>query len=214
MRVEIVSVCAFEGLGRTGLGPEVHMDANPHPPIDFESREALRVWCILAGLALAPMPILHAVPSAFFYDLFESPPPGWVKITRSEAYWFTMFGLPVTAIFLAWTLPGAGRPGVPMRSIIVLCLLVAYNPFQYYLESGSYGEMPSRESPLIWSIWHLDTPLLIGLAATALLGRRTLRPIGKVVFHWGLFVCALWTAGPPLFDSVFYEILILRAFGI
>ena len=101
-----------------------------------------------------------------------------------------------------------------MRSIIVLCLLVAYNPFQYYFESGSYGEMLSRESPLIWSIWHLDTPLLIALAATALLRRHTLRPIGKVVFHWGLFVCALWTVGAPLFDSVFYEILILRAFGI
>ena len=188
------------------------MDANPHSPAIFESRAALSVWCLLAGLALAPLPILHAVPSAFFYDLFESPPPGWVRIARNEAYWFTMFGLPITAIFLAWSLPGAGRPGVPMRSIVVLCLLVTYNPFQYYFESGSYGEMLGQESPLIWSIRHLDTPLLIGLAATTLLRRCTLRPLPKILFHWILFICALWVAGNP-YDSIFYEILINRTFG-
>ncbi len=60
-----------------------------------------------------------------------------------------MFGLPITAIFLAWSLPGAGRPGVPMRSIVVLCLLVAYNPFQYYIESGSYGEMLGQRRQLL-----------------------------------------------------------------
>ncbi len=196
------------------------MDANPHTPVDFRGPAALRVWCILAGLALAPMPILHALPSAFFYHLFESPPPGWVRITRNEAYWFTIMGLPLAPIFLAWSLPGASRPGLPLRSIVVLCLLVAYNPFRHYFESHFYGDVIARiadmfspKAPLIWSIRHLDTPLLIGLTATALLRRRTLRPLWKILFHWILFVCALWAAGHP-YDSAFYEILTLRAFGI
>jgi hypothetical protein len=132
-----------------------------------------------------------------------------------------LLGLPLTPIFLAWFLPGAGRPGLPMRSIVTLCFLVAYNPIRYYFETHFFGDVVARmvvtfdeDSVANWIVRHLDTLLLIGLAATALLGRRTLRPIGKVVFHWGLFVCALWTAGAPLFDSVFYEILILRAFGV
>ncbi len=94
-----------------------------------------------------------------------------------------MLGLPLTAIFLAWSLPGAGRPGLPLRSIVVLCLLVAYNPFRSFMEShfyvdaaAIYADWINRQSPLIWSIRHLDTPLLIALAATALRWRRTLPP--------------------------------------
>ena len=131
-----------------------------------------------------------------------------------------MFVLPLTPIFLAWSLPGAGRPGLPKRSLVVLCLLVAYNPLQSYFESHFYGDavartadMFSRKSPLIWSIRHLDTPLLIGLSATALLRRHTLPPFWKVLFHWSLCVCALWAAGHP-YDSVFIEILLLHAFGV
>ncbi len=196
------------------------MDANPHTPVDFKSPGALRVWCLLAGLALAPMPAFHAFPTGFLFYLYESPPPGWTRITGHEAYWFTIMGLPLTAIFLAWSLPGASRPGLPLRSIVVLCLLVAYNPFRHYFESHFYGDVIARiadmfspKAPLIWSIRHLDTPLLIGLTATALLRRRTLRPLWKILFHWILFVCALWAAGHP-YDSAFYEILTLRAFGI
>ena len=58
----------------------------------------------------------------------------------------------------------------------------------------------------------LSIIVLIGLAVTASLWRSTLRPIGKVLFHWGLFVCALWVAGNP-YDSIFYKILISRTFG-
>ncbi len=195
------------------------MDANPHTPVDFRSPAALRVWCILAGLALAPMPILHALPSAFFYHLFESPPPGWVRITRNEAYWFTIMGLPLAPIFLAWSLPGASRPGLPLRSIVVLCLLVAYNPLRHYFEIHFYGDVVARMIAFDWAwiaawiIRNLDTPLLIGLAATALIRRHTVRPLQKLLFHWGLFVCALWAAGHP-YDSIFTEILLRRAFGI
>jgi len=60
----------------------------------------------------------------------------------------------------------------------------------------------------------MDTPLLIGLAATAMLRRHRLRPLPKVLFHWILFVCALWAAGPPLLDLVFYRFLTFRVSGI
>jgi hypothetical protein len=41
------------------------MEANHYSPVDFESRAALGVWYLLAGLALAPQPAFHAVPSTF-----------------------------------------------------------------------------------------------------------------------------------------------------
>ncbi len=195
------------------------MDANPHTPVYIDGPAELRAWCLLVGLALAPMPILYALPTAVFYHLYESAPPGWTRISADEARFFTVLGLPLSAIFLAWSLPGAGRPGVPLRSIVVLCLLVAYNPLQSYFESHFYGEFVtkyadwfSRQSPLIWSIRHLDTPLLIGLAAAALRWRRTLPPYWKVLFHWGLFVCALWAAG-HWYDSAFTEIHFYSSFG-
>ncbi len=196
------------------------MAANSYTRMILESPVALRVWCIAAGFALAPMPILYAVPTTFFIDLYGSAPPGWLRITRNEAYEFTLFGLPLTVIFLAWSLPGATRPGLPLRSIVVLCLLVVYHPMQSYFESRFYGEFVARvadsfsqESPLIWSVRHLDTPLLIALAVTALRRRRTLPPFWKVIFQWSLFVCVLWAAGHP-YDSVFFDILLLHAFGM
>jgi hypothetical protein len=202
------------------LGRDAGVDRKPDSLAIFESPAALRVWCILAGLALAPMPILYAVPTTFFIDLHESAPPGWLRITRNEAFEFTLFGLPLTAIFLAWSLPGTARPGLPLRSIVVLCLLVVYHPLQSYFESHFYGEFVARtadsfsqESPLIWSVRHLDTPLLIALAVTALRRRRILPPFWKIIFQWSLFVCVLWAAGHP-YDSVFFDILLLHAFGM
>ncbi len=197
------------------------MEANPHSSVDFQSRTALSVWCLLAGLTLAPMPAFHALPSTFIYFLFESPLPIWTRITMREPYWFTLLGLPITVIFLAWSLPGASRPGLPLRSIILLCCLVAYNPLRYFFERHFYGEIAARmvdafdqSSVASWTVRHLDTPLLIGLVAAALLRRHTLRPLPKILFHWILFVCALWAAGPPLFDIVFYEISSFRVSGI
>ena len=195
------------------------MDANRHSPIDFESRELLRVWCLLAGLALLPMPALHAMPAEFLYFVFGRPSPNWNGLTLTDIFGFSVLGIPLAPIFLAWSLPGAGCPGLAKRSIIVLCLWAAYHPIRLYFESHDYGVVVARlvaeisqGVPLIWTIRHLDTPLLIGLAATALLRRHTLRPLQKVLFHWVLFVCALWAAG-PLYDVWFYWILVLPAFA-
>jgi hypothetical protein len=93
---------------------------------------------------------------------------------------------------------------VPLRSIVVLCLLIAYNPLRSFFDSyfhgdavTTYADWLSRESPLIWLVRHLDTPLLIALAAAAPRWRHTLPPYWKVLFHWGLFVCAIWATGYP-----------------
>jgi hypothetical protein len=166
------------------------------------------------------MPILYALPTAVFYHLYESAPQGWTRISADEARFFAVLGLPLTAIFLAWSLPGAGRPGLPLRSVVVLCLLFAYHPLQSFFEMYFYGEFAatytdrfSRQSPLIWSVRHLDTPLLIGLAASALRWRRTLPPYWKVHFHWGLFICALWAAG-YWYDAIFFKIRLYNVFYV
>ncbi len=197
---------------RNGLGRGGRMETKPHSRMNFESPAALRRWCILAGIALAPMPILHAYPIGYLYHLFDSPPAGWTRFTLSEARLFALLGLPLAPIFVAWALPGATRPGLPLRSIVALWLLVAYNPLRHFFESQIYGDRIAgiasvfgwSESPLLWAIWRVDTPLLIGLAATALLRRYTIRPLATILFHWILFVCAIWTAG-PLYDSVLHE---------
>jgi hypothetical protein len=212
MPVEIAGAAGSAVAEERDLGRDGHMEANPHTGVDFQSRAALGVWCLLAALALAPMPILHAYPIGFLYYLFESHTPGWTRFTLNEAFWFSLIGLPLAPIFLAWALPGASRPGVPMRSIVVLFILVPYDPFRHFFESYFYGDGVARisnvfswsESPLLWAIWRLDTPLLIGLGATALLRHHTLRPFWKILFHWGLFVCAIWAAG-PLYDNVLHE---------
>ena len=181
------------------------MEVKPNTPMDRNNLGDLYIWCLLVGLALAPMPMLYAKPTAVFYHFYESAPTGWSRITWDEARSFFAFvGVPLTAVFLAWSLPGAGRPGVPLRSIAVVCLLVAYYPLRSIFHSYFFGDAVttyvdwlSRESLLIWLFRHLDTPLLIALAATALRWRRTLPPYWKVLFHWGLFVCAIWTTGYP-----------------
>ncbi len=194
------------------MGRDGYMAQNPETPAEFSVPEALWYLCLGAGLALAPLPILHAYPIGYLYHLFESPPAGWTRFTLSEARLFALLGLPLAPIFLAWALPGAIRPGVPMRSTVVLWLLVAYNPLRHFFEGHFYGDRIAgissasnwSESPLLWAIWRLDTPLLIGLAATVLLRRHTLPPLMTVLFHWMLFVCAIWATG-PLYDSVLLE---------
>ncbi len=197
------------------------MDANRHDPINFESRVFLLAWCLLAGLSLAPLPALHAMPAESLYFVFGRPSPDSRVLTKTEILYYTLAGTPLVPIFLTWALPGASRFGLPKRSIVVLCLLVAYNPIRYYFETHFYGVVVARmvvvfdeASVANWIVRHLDTPLLIGLVATALHRRCTLRPLPKILFHWILFVCALWAAGPPLLDMVFYGFSSFRVSGI
>ena len=88
------------------------MDANRYRPIDFEGPELMRVWCILAGLALAPLPALHALPAEFLYFVFEQPSPNWNGLALNDWFWLSVVAIPLIPIFLAWSLPGADRPGL------------------------------------------------------------------------------------------------------
>ncbi len=192
----------------------------PQTPAEFSVPEALWYLCLGAGLALAPLPALHALPEEFIYFLFESPLPIRTRLAMPEPFWFTLLGLPITAIFLAWALPGAHRPGLPPRSIGLLWLLVAYNPLRHLVERYSYGEIVAsivvasdRSSAASWTVRHLDTPLLIALAVAAVLRRGTLQSLPKILFHWMLFVCGLWAAGPPLLDLAFHRIFSFRVSG-
>ena len=124
-------VAVSDAAEKTGSERNGRMDRKPDSLAIFQRRATLRRWCILAGLALAPMPAFHAVPEAFLYYLFESPPQSWNRITFFDARVFIFLGLPLALIFLAWALPGAGRDGLPKRSIVALCFLVAYNPLRY-----------------------------------------------------------------------------------
>ncbi len=187
------------------------VEAKSHSRMNFESPAALRRWCILAGLALAPLPAFHALPEGFLIYVFE-PPTGWTRLAKAEITFYTIMGLPLAPIFLAWALPSAGHPGLPRRSIVSLCILVAYNPLRYFFERHLFGEIVARmvvvfdqSSVAGWIVRHFDTPLLIGLAAAALLWRHRLRPLPKILFHWTLFVCALWAVGPPWLDIIIYR---------
>ena len=80
------------------------MEAKPHSRMNFESPAALRRWCILAGLALTPLPAFHALPEGFLIDVFE-PPTGWTRLAEAEITVYTIMGLPLAPIFLAWALP-------------------------------------------------------------------------------------------------------------
>ena len=89
------------------MGRNGHMEAKPDSLAIMNSRAALRCWCIIAGLILAPLPILYAVPTTIFIHLYESTPPGWTSISWGEARLFAILGLPLTALFLAWSLRSA-----------------------------------------------------------------------------------------------------------
>ena len=179
------------------------MVAGGHNPIDTRRREFLTLWCFLLGLALLPIPAHLAVPAEFLHVMLAPLPPDR-DVSKVAGYaWFSLPAIPLIPLFLAWSLPGAGRAGLPKRSIVALCLLIAYHPLRLYFDSYDYGTgiaeavaEISQGFPLLWTFRHLDTPLLIGLAAWAMLRRRTLRPKEKILFHWFLFVCALWAAGP------------------
>ena len=68
-----------------------------------------------------------------------------------------------------------------------------------------------QSSAASWTVRHLDIPLLVALAIAALLRRGTLQPLPKILFHWMLFVCALWAVGPPLLDMRFYGLTSFQA---
>jgi len=180
------------------------MDANRHSPIDPGRRGFLTLWCFLLGLALLPIPAIRALSPETLYETVASLSPD-VPVSRVVVFyaWLSLPVIPLIPLFLAWSLPGAVRPGLPKRSIVGLCLLIAWHPFRFHFEGYGYSSTTARtvarfhqEFPLTQALGHLDTPVLVGLAVWAMLRRHSLRPKEKILFHWGLFACVLWAAGP------------------
>ncbi len=178
-------------------------------PIFAKERRPLLVGHLVLSLALVPIPIIRtgwaeALALMIFFP-FQAPATMGVALLAVG----TLFSLPVIPLFLAWSLPGSYRPGLPKRSIGALCLLVAAHPARFYFE-GIFNSMKVRAEtanfqdrfPVFWLIKHLDTPLLLGLVIWAVLGHRTARAHGKLWFHWALFVGVLCAAFAP-FDSNF-----------
>jgi hypothetical protein len=162
-------------------------------------RRPLLIRYLVFAVALFPIPMIRTgwAEIALVFTVFPFRMPAtmgpWMFV------WGALLSLPVIPLFVAWSLPGADRVGLPKRSIGVLCLLIAYHPFRYYLEGVFLGpetlatvaEIHER-LPAVWLFKHLDTVLLVSLVVWATRRRRTVQRKEKVWFHWLLFVCALW----------------------
>lgn len=178
-------------------------------PIFAKERRPLLLGHLGLALALVPIPMIRtgwAEATAFMAVFaFQAPPSIGLGLMAVGV----LFSLPLVPLFLAWSLPGAGRPGLPKRSIGLLCLLIATHPLRFHFE-GVFHSMEIREKaarlsekfPAVWAIKHLDTPLLLGLVVWAILQHRTTGAHGKFWFQWALFVCVLCAAFAP-FDSNF-----------
>ncbi len=167
-----------------------------------EERRPLLIRHVVFAFALIPIPWFRTgvVDSLVMSLLF--PWPHLIAMALAFLFWLSLFSLPLIPLFLAWSLPGASRVGLPKRSIGALCLLIAYHPFRFYLEGRFYGAETlatvakiHEQFPVVWAFKHLDTLLLLGLIIWAILRSRTSRPKEKMWFHWLLFVGALWAAG-------------------
>ena len=174
-----------------------------------KGRRPLILGHLALALALVPIPMIRTgmAEAGAFMALFSFQAPPWIGLGILAAG--VLFSLPLVPLFLAWSLPGAASPGLPRRSIGLLCLLVAAHPLRFHFE-GVYHRIGiraeaaslSEKYPVVWLIKHLDSPLLLGLVVWAILQHQTMGAQGKLWFQWALFVCVLCAAFAP-FDTQF-----------
>jgi len=181
-----------------------------------KERRPLLLGHLVLALALVPIPMIRTgmaeFGAALALDSFQAPP--WIGLGILAAC--VLFSSPLVPLFLAWSLPGAARPGLPRRSIGLLCLFIAIHPLRFYFE-GIYHSVENREKaarlsekfPAVWAIKHLDTLLLLGLVIWAILQHQTMGTQGKLWFQWALLVCVLCAAFAP-FDTQFGFLFTLR----
>ncbi len=178
-------------------------------PIFAKERRPLLLGHLALALALVPIPMIRTGWAEFGAFLaiyaFQAPPSIGLGILAAGV----LFSFPLVPLFLAWSLPGAARPGLPRRSIGALCLLVATHPLRFYFEGVFHrieiraeAASVSEKFPVVWAIKHLDTLLLLGLVVWAILQHQTMGAQGKLWFHWALFVCVICAAFAP-FDANF-----------
>ena len=167
-----------------------------------EERRPLLAWHLALGMFLLPIPWFRTGVVDFLVLVAILPSPDGSTQALALLLWLSLFSLPLFPVFLAWSLPGASRVGLPKRSIGALCMLIAYHPFRFYLEGKLYvAETQAfvarihEQFPIVWVFKHLDTPSLLGLVVWTIVRHQTARPTEKIWFHWLLCLCALWAVG-------------------
>ncbi len=175
------------------------MIAKHLPPIFAEERRPLLIRHVVFAFALIPIPWFRTGVVDLLVVALLFPWPHSTALALASLFWLSLFSLPLIPLFLAWSLPGASRPGLPKRSIIFLALLIAFQPLGFYLEGIFYGEETRADVarmherfPIVWLFKHLDTALLLALVVWATVRRAEVQPREKEWFHWLLFTCALW----------------------
>ncbi len=171
------------------------------PIFAIERRPLLKGHVVLA-LALIPVPWFRTGVADLLLIAYVFPWPHTVTYALMFCLALTVLSLPLIPLFLAWSLPGAGRPGLSKHSIGALCLLIAYHPYRYLLEGTLYVAQTQalvaqwhEQFPIIWVFKHLDTPALLCLVIWTVVRCQSARPAEKAWFHWLLFVCAIWAMG-------------------
>lgn len=171
-------------------------------PILTEERRPLLLRSLVLGFALLLILPLRTGLFDLLVISFRVPSPDGPALVLALSFGLLLFSSPLALFFLFWSLPGAGKNGLPRRSIILLVLVVAYQPFRFYLDGKFYGAETlamvaqiHEQFPVVWAFKYLDTALLLGLAIWAILRCRRALPREKIWFNWLLFVCLLWAAG-------------------
>ena len=148
-----------------------------------KERRPLLMGHLVLALALVPIPMIRTgwAETAFVFTVFP------FRMSASTGPLLLVIGLvissPLVPLFLAWSLPGATRTGLPDRSIGALCLLIVYQPFRYYSEGIFFssenlvmvGEIHER-APAVWAFKHLDALMLAGIAVWAIARRAAASP--------------------------------------
>ncbi len=73
------------------------------------------IRCSVFGFALVPIPMIRSGLAELLYLSMILPSPDGFGITVALFFLLSFFSLPLIFLFLAWDLPGAGRPGFPCR---------------------------------------------------------------------------------------------------
>lgn len=162
-------------------------------------KRPLLVWHLGLGLTLLPIPAL-LTGWAYLLDFVPiTPLPGALQLRPLVWLWLSVFSFLPVLVYYVWSLPGIHRVGLPKRSIYFLGLLAVYNPIRLNFYR-TIAELESREHVytlhykyiVLWDFKNVDSALRLALVVWAFRRRRTIQPVEKALFHWLLFVCAVW----------------------
>jgi hypothetical protein len=168
-------------------------------PMFAETEKPLVIWHIVLGLFLLPIPAL-LTGWAYLLDLTPIISlPSALFLNPIVLFWLGVFSFLPIPIYLVWSLPKIHRVGLPKHSIYFLALLAIYNPIRLNLYR-TIAELETREHVytlhykyiVLWEYKNVDSAFLLALAVWAFRRHRTMQPVEKTLFHWLLFVCAVW----------------------